>query len=110
VTAPLRGQVFTVDLGHGRKPWLVVSNNARNRNLESVLAARITTTGKHAAIPTAIALGAADPLVGYVLCDDLVQLYRDELTRPAGALSPATIAAVSGGLRIALDLVSTTGR
>jgi mRNA interferase MazF len=43
VTAPLRGQIFHVDLGHGRKPWLVVSNNARNRNLDSVLAARITT-------------------------------------------------------------------
>jgi mRNA interferase MazF len=104
VSAPLRGQIFQVDLGHGRKPWLVVSNNARNRNLESVLAARITITRKHTAIPTVIPLTAADPLVGFVLCDDIVQLYRQELTKPAGALSPPTIAAVSEGLRIALGL------
>ena len=28
---PLRGQLFRVDLGYGAKPWLVVSNNQRNR-------------------------------------------------------------------------------
>jgi mRNA interferase MazF len=104
VTAPLRGQVFQVDLGHGRKPWLVVSNNARNRNLDSVLAARITTTRKHATMPTLIPLTATDPLVGFVLCDDVVQLYQDELTKPAGVLSPRTMTAVSEGLRIALGL------
>lgn len=104
MTAPLRGQVYSVDLGHGRKPWLVVSNNARNRNLDSVLAARITTTRKHQALPTVIPLTAADPLVGFVLCDDIIQLYRDELTRMQGALSPLTINAVSDGLRIALAL------
>lgn len=104
MTAPSRGQVYSVDLGHGRKPWLVVSNNARNRNLESVLAARITTTRKYRELPTVIALTADDPLVGFVLCDDIVQLYRDELTRMLGTLSPATIKAVSDGLRIALAL------
>ena len=104
MTGPLRGQVFQVDLGHGRKPWLIVSNNARNRNLESVLAARITTIRKHAAFPTVVPLTAADPLKGFVLCDDIVQLYGDELATPAGALSPPTIAAVSAALRIALGL------
>jgi mRNA interferase MazF len=99
-----RGQVFRVDLGHGAKPWLVVSNNQRNRNLDSVLAARITTTGKHSALPTVVPLGAGDPLVGYVLCDDLIQLYQDELTRALGALAPPTMAAVSRGLAIALGL------
>ena len=98
----LRGQVFWVDLGHGDKPWLVVSNNARNRNLETVIAARLTTTGKHAAVPTVVPLVAADPLTGYVLADDLVQLYHDELTKPAGALTSHTMSAVSEALRIAL--------
>ena len=88
----------------GPKPWLVVSNNARNRNLESVLAARITTTGKHAVVPTVVALTPSDPLVGCVLCDDLVQLYRDELGKRVGAVSPPTIRAVAEGLRIALGL------
>ena len=104
MTAPLRGQVYRVDLGHGPKPWLVVSNNARNRNLDSVLAVRITTTGKDAVVPTVVALTSSDPLVGYVLCDDLVQLYRDELVKRVGAVSPTTIRAVSDGLRIALGL------
>jgi len=100
---PLRGQVFRVELGHGAKPWLVVSNNARNRNLETVLAARIpTTSSKHATAPTVVALSSADPLVGYVVVDDLVQLYRDELTVAVGALSATTMRAVSDALRIAL--------
>lgn len=98
----LRGQVFRVDLGHGGKPWVVLSNNARNRNLDTVLAARITTTGKNAHIPTVVELGLGDPLVGYVLVDDIAQLYHDELTEPLGALSPGTMTTISAALRIAL--------
>jgi len=99
---PLRGQIFRVNLGHGAKPWLVVSNNSRNRNLDTVVAARITTTGKHAQVPTVVPLSPADPLVGFVLADDLGQLYRDELDEPLGALTPATMRTVSDALRIAL--------
>lgn len=99
---PLRGQVYRVDLGYGPKPWLVVSNNSRNRLLDSVIGARMTTTSKHAVVPTVVPLSAADPLVGYVLCDDLSPLYKDELTTPLGALSPGTLRAVSTALRIAL--------
>lgn len=99
---PLRGQLFRVDLGHGQKPWLVVSNNQRNRNLESVVAARVTTTSRNAHLPTIVPLSSGDPLVGHVLGDDLVQLYRDELNTPLGALTPATMRAVSAALRIAL--------
>jgi len=57
-----------VDLGHGAKPWLIVSNNARNRNLETVFAVRLTTTSKHANLP----LSPADPLTGYIVVDDLI--------------------------------------
>lgn len=99
---PLRGEVFRLDLGHGPKPWVVVSNNVRNRNLDSVTAARITTTGKNAQLETVVALATSDPLVGFVLCDDLVPLYRDELDRPLGALGPDTMRRVSAGLRVAL--------
>lgn len=102
MTAPLRGQVFRVDLGHGPKPWLVVSNNARNARLDSVIAARITTTTKRAHLPTVVELDPADPLVGVVLVDDLVPLYRDELNTPLGVLSPRTMTAVSTALRVAL--------
>lgn len=98
----LRGQLFWVDLGHGAKPWLVVSNNVRNRNLDTVIAARVTTTGKNSALPTVVPLAAADPLTGHVLVDDLVQMYHDELSRAAGAVSAPTMAAVSAALRVAL--------
>ena len=99
---PLRGQVFRVDLGHGAKPWLIVSNNARNRNLQTVVAARVTTTSKHANVPTVLPLSSADPIVGYVVTDDLIQLYRDELTVELGAVSAPTMRAVSAAIRIAL--------
>lgn len=99
---PLRGQVFRVDLGHGAKPWLVVSNDSRNRNLDTVVAVRITTATRYAKVPTVVALSAADPLAGHVVVDDLIQLYRDELTVPLGALSAATMRAVSAAIRIAL--------
>ena len=41
---PQRGQVYRCDLGYGLKPWLVVSNNIRNRLLDDVIAIRLTTT------------------------------------------------------------------
>ncbi len=102
MSPPLRGQVYRVDLGHGLKPWLVVSNNPRNARLDAVIAARITTSVTPAALPTVVALSSADPLVGHVLCDDLVPLYRDELTILLGALNARTMRAVSAALRIAL--------
>ncbi|MGH3417189.1 MAG: type II toxin-antitoxin system PemK/MazF family toxin [Actinocrinis sp.] len=98
----MRGQLYRVDLDHGAKPWVVLSNNARNRNLDTVLAARVTTTDRHARVPTVVSLAPADPLVGHVVVDDLVQLYRDELTTPLGALSPETMHRISRALRLAL--------
>lgn len=98
----MRGQVYRVDLGHGSKPWVILSNNSRNRNLDTVLAARITTTGKHVHVPTVIPLAVNDPLVGFVLVDDIVQLFHDELTESLGALAPATMQEISKALRIAL--------
>lgn len=98
----LRGQAFRVDLGHGPKPWVVLSNNQRNRALDTVLAARITTTSTHSHVPTVVPLAAADPLVGHVLVDDIVQLYHDELGDNLGSLSPASMQKISAALRIAL--------
>ncbi|MHB8341896.1 MAG: hypothetical protein ACYDB7_12110 [Mycobacteriales bacterium] len=63
---------------------------------------RIATTGKHAHLPTIVALSAADPLTGFVLWDDLIQLYQDELTMALGSLTLATMRAVSAALRVAL--------
>jgi mRNA interferase MazF len=101
---PIRGQVYRADIGFGLKPWLVVSNDLRNRALPNVLAVRLTTSPKRADLPTWVPLAPDDPLAGHAVVDDLQQLDRDELADLLGALSPGTILAVNDALRIALAL------
>lgn len=86
------------------KFFVVVSNNSRNRQLESVLVVRFTTTPKPALrsvveIPSSEVLGG-----GRVVCDDIYDLYEDEVRADIGALSVPTMAAVEDGLRAALGL------
>jgi mRNA interferase MazF len=100
---PVRGRVYLADLGHGAKPFLVVSNNARNTKLGDCLGVRITTSPKPD-IASIVPLSAADPLGGRVLCDDITPLYRDELKGDIGALSTATMAQVAVGLRFGLAI------
>lgn len=100
---PVRGRVYWADLGYGRKPWLVVSNNRRNARFDDCLVARITTTAKPPDEPTVVRLSSEDQLAGWVLCDDVTSAYRDELT-DAGALTRATMERVNDGLRAALAL------
>ena len=102
--APVRGQIYRVDIGYGAKPWLIVSNNRRNRNLSDVLAVRITTTQKNIELPTWVRLGPDDPLVGCINTDDLQQLGRDELGELLGVLAPRTIMRVNEALRLVLAL------
>ncbi|MEU9617323.1 type II toxin-antitoxin system PemK/MazF family toxin, partial [Streptomyces sp. NPDC048209] len=86
------------------KPFLVVSNNARNQKLDDCLAVRLTTTAKPE-LASIVKLGPADGgLVGSVLCDDIVVLYREELRESLGALSATTMVKVAAGLRAALAL------
>lgn len=100
---PVRGRVYMADIGSGRKPWLIISNNARNRALQDCLAVRLTTTVKPD-LPTIVELSSADPLVGRVLCDDIALLYREDLEEDRGALSPGTMVKVAAALRAALAL------
>ena len=100
---PARGRVYSVDLGNGLRPFLIVSNNRRNSALENALSVRLTTTVKPD-IPSIVVLGNDDPLVGRVLCDDIVLIYRDELEEDLGAVSRATMAKVAGGLAHALGI------
>lgn len=102
--APLRGQIYRVDIGFGAKPWLIVSNNRRNRILSDVLAARVTTTDKHVELPTWVPLGSADPLVGCVNTDDVQQLERDELGELLGCIAPTTLMRVNEALRLVFAL------
>jgi mRNA interferase MazF len=91
------------DLGSGDKPFLIVSNNARNARLDDCLGVRITTSRKPT-IASIVELGPADPLVGRVLCDDIAVIYRDELKRDVGALSAGTMQQVATALRFALSI------
>jgi mRNA interferase MazF len=99
----MRSEVFFVDLGEiGRKPFVVVSNNQRNRALTTVLGVRITTTNRHIHIETVVPLGPdCGDLAGWALCDDIEKLWRDELGNPAGVIGVRTMTAVNAGLRTA---------
>jgi mRNA interferase MazF len=104
---PYRGQVYWLDIpGIGRKPWLVVSNNAINRNpaLEQVIAVRITTTVRDRHLPTVVPLGSQEPLTGCVLAGTVMQLRRRWFMAPAGALSGPTMRAVDQALKEVLSL------
>jgi mRNA interferase MazF len=89
----------------GLKPYVIVSNNRRNRLLDSVLAVRVTTTDK-SNIPTAVPLGSSDPVVGYALADDIVEIFDDELESGSylGSLSPHTILSLNAALMQALGI------
>jgi mRNA interferase MazF len=102
VMTPQRGQVYWCDLGYGRKPWLIVSNNSRNRLLSEVIAIRLTTTARE--LPTWVRLAPADPLAGYANADCIEQLGKDELGEYLGALSPASMRNVNHALALALAL------
>jgi len=101
-TTPQRGQVYRCDLGYGPKPWLVVSNNSRNRLLGDVVAIRLTTAIRD--LPTWVRLSPADPLAGYANADCIEQLGKDELGEYLGALSPESMRSINQALAIALAL------
>ena len=88
-------------LGYGLKPWLVVSNNSRNRLLSDVIAIRLATARD---LPTWVRLSPADPLTGYANADCIEQLGKDELGDYLGGLSPASVRNINQVLAIALAL------
>ena len=101
----VRGRVYAARMSHLKedKYFVVVSNNRRNRNLPQVLAVRLTTTSKPS-LPSIVTLGAAEVFSGSVVCDDIVEIWEDEVRRDLGALTPGAMEAVARGLAAALDL------
>jgi mRNA interferase MazF len=91
-------------IGDGaEKFYVVVSNDRRNGALEQVLGVRVTTSRK-TAIPSIVELGDGEVITGRVICDDIETIWRDEITREMGALTPGTMSRVEDGLRAALSL------
>jgi mRNA interferase MazF len=94
----------------GEKPFLVVSNNVRNRNLDSVICARVSTSpNRPAEIPSIVPIEDRGAVVGRVLCDDLLSVRTWRLKRMVGALPPRVMTEVGKGLRSALDCEPGSG-
>jgi|SRR5215211_7573868 len=105
MTWPLaRGQVIRANIGLDEpKLLLVVSNNRRNRRLPQVLAVRLTTSPMPE-IPSIIELSEGEPFAGRVVCDDIVEVYEDEVLAVMGGLRPTTMQLVNQGLMAALGI------
>jgi mRNA interferase MazF len=102
----IRGRIYGAVLneGVGEKFYIAVSNNSRNKLLPSFLGIRLTTTAKPQ-LDSIVRLEHGDgPWCGHALGDEIVEIYRDEVTRELGALPPATMRRVGNALRAALAL------
>ncbi len=99
----IRGRVYAAKLSNLKeeKYFLVVSNNQRNSHLPQVLAVRLTTSPKPS-IPSIVEIGKGEVFLGRAICDDIIELYEDEIRRNLGALTPAAMSAVGNGLKAAL--------
>jgi mRNA interferase MazF len=101
-----RGQVVQVQFKGLDEPklFLVVSNNERNRKLRTALAARLTTSAKPPR-PSVVEIPPSEGAVhGRVLCDDIIDIYEDEVLSVRAALTPRTMEDVNVGLAYALGL------
>lgn len=105
MTWPLiRGQVVRADIGLDEpKLFVVISNNMRNRNLLSVLTARLTTSDKPK-IPSVVDVNHPEVFVGRVVCDDIVEIYEDEVVSVVGGFTASTMKRINVGLAAALSL------
>lgn len=101
----LRGRVYAARLSHLNedKYFLVVSNNRRNRQLQQVLAVRLTTSPKPE-LPSIVRLNPPEVFTGSVVCDDIVEIWQDEVKRDLGALSHSAMVSVEQGLKAALGI------
>jgi mRNA interferase MazF len=101
----LRGRVYAARLSNVKdeKFLVVVSNNQRNTQLPQVLVIRLTTSQKPS-IPSIVELGKGEAFIGRAVCDDIVEIYEDEVVRDLGALSPTAMSAIGDGIEAALGL------
>jgi len=101
-----RGEVWWVATDYGEKPYLVVSNAARNRHLDTVLAVRITTSPNPPDLDSIVPIEHQGEVVGRVLCDEIVLVSKSDLRRRASnAFMPRQMGAVCRGLNAALGCV-----
>lgn len=102
---PLRGQLWWMNFDGpaGRRPVIIVSNNGRNRALDSVLVIPLTTAPRPA-MSTVVDMTHQDGPGGRAMCDNIREVPKTRLAAQAGALTPATLRKIEHGLRDALGL------
>lgn len=104
---PLRGEVWDVRLPHvGEHPAAVLSVNALNARLSSVLVAVVT--GTEGPRPTHVPLGSEAGLTRYatsfVNATDLHAIGKPRLRRRRGLLHPAELSRLEAAVRLYLGL------
>ena len=106
MNALLRGRIYRARIPGVKsdKYFVVVSNNARNRALGTALAVRLTTSSKPS-IASIVELPAGEVMGGgRAVCDDIVELWDDDVKEDVGAVSAQTMRAIDDGLKAALGL------
>jgi len=99
-----RGEVWWVDTPYGEKPYLVVSNPHRNRNLDTVVGVRITTSPKPPDLDSIVPIETRGHVVGQVLCDEITLISKlDLIRRASNAFTPREMERICAGLNSALD-------
>ena len=88
----------------GRHYYVIVSNNERNKRIDSVLGVVVTSTDK-SGIPSAVRLSDGDPVDGLIVADIVEELWDYEVAgHPVGFLTRKTMDSLNAALRIALGL------
>ena len=99
-----RGQVVRANIGLDEpKLFVVVSNNQRNRKLDTVLGVRLTTSSKPP-ISSIVPIPSSESFSGCVVCDDITEIWDNEVVGVVGSLGPATMQAINQGLSAALGM------
>lgn len=106
MTRMLRGQVWLAQVVEDVDPklYVIVSNNLRNKRLDTAIGVRVTSTNKYTELPTVVALPPQERVNGWVRCDDITELWDEDLPRDSATatLSPSTMKAIESGLASAL--------
>lgn len=101
----VRGQVVQAHIGLDEpKLLVVVSNNGRNRSLDTVLGVRVTTTPPRRSQASIVAIPDGEGVHGWARCDDIEWIEQEGVLKVVTALSPNTMLAINTGLRSALAL------
>lgn len=101
-----RGSVWQYDFEEGAapKPAVIVSANGRNHSRWPVVHVVRATSAPKAPRPTVIEVPAGECIKGSVLCDELYPVYKDDLGKQMGALTPGLMRQIDNGLRAMLGL------